>query len=75
MAKIKLEVDDDLLREAKTLAAKRGISLSRLVAEQLEKLVQRDARYDAARRRALERLATGYDLRFTPARRDDLHER
>jgi hypothetical protein len=47
-----------------------------LVAEQIEALVQREAKYDAARRRALKRLAAGYDLRFTPAQsRDELHER
>ena len=76
MANITLKVDDDLLREAKVLAAKQGTSVSRLVAEQLEKLVQRDARYDAARRRALKRLATGYDLGWqAPRSRDELHER
>jgi hypothetical protein len=76
MANITLKVDDDLLREAKVLAAQQGTSVSRLVAEQLEKLVQRDARYDAARRRALKRLARAYDLGWEPPRsRDELHER
>jgi predicted transcriptional regulator len=76
MGNITLKVDDDLLREAKILAAKRGTSVSALVAEQIEALVQREAKYDAARRRALKRLAAGYDLRFTPAQsRDELHER
>lgn len=76
MGNITLKIDDDLLREAKILAAKRGTSVSRLVAEQIEAMVQSDARYDAARRRGLKRLAAGYDLRFTPApSRDELHER
>jgi hypothetical protein len=75
MANITLKVDDELLREARILAAKRGTSVSRLVAEQLETLVSRDARYEAARRRALRRLASGYDLRFVPGSRDELHER
>ena len=76
MANITLPVDDDLLREAKILAAQQGTSVSRLVAEQLEKLVQRDAHYGAARRRALKRLAIGYDLGWEPPRsRDELHER
>lgn len=76
MANITLKVDDELLREARILAAKQGTSVSRLVAQQLEKLVQSEARYEAARRRALRRLATGYDLRFKPPRtRDELHER
>jgi hypothetical protein len=76
MANITLKVDDDLLREAKILAAQRGTSVSRLVAEQLETLVKRDTRYDAARRRALKRLASGYDLGFTPPQsRDEVHDR
>jgi hypothetical protein len=76
MANVTLRVDDELLREARVLAARQGTSLSRLMADQLEKLVQVEARYEAARRRALRRLAAGYDLGFEPPRsRDELHER
>ena len=76
MANITLKVDDELLREAKILAARQGTSVSRMVAEQLEKLVQRESRYEEARRRALKRLARGYDLGWKPPRsRDELHER
>jgi hypothetical protein len=71
-----LRIDEALVREAKVLAAVRGTSVSRLVAEQLEELTRRDRAYDAARRRAEARLATGYDLLWSPpARRDELHER
>ena len=68
-----LRVDSDLIREAKVLAA---TSVSRLLAQQLEELVRRDRSYEAARRRALSRLARGYDLGWTrPESRDELHER
>ena len=73
---VTLRVDSTLLREAKVLAAQRGTSVSRLLAEQLEELVRRDKAYDAARRRAVERLRKGYDLGWTPpASRDELYER
>lgn len=73
---ITLKVDSELAQEARVLAAKRGTSLSRLVAEQLALLVERDQTYDKARHRALARLKRGYDLDWQkPSSRDDLHER
>jgi len=58
-ANITVEVDDQLARELRALAARRGISLSQLVAEQLEVSVWEDATYGRARRRSLQRLAKG----------------
>jgi hypothetical protein len=76
MANLTLKIDDALLRDAKILAARRGTSVSRLVAAQLEELVRHDERYEAARRRAVQRLDRGTDLGWTPpASRDELHER
>lgn len=73
---ITLRIDEDLVRDAKILAAQRGSSVSRLLAEELEQLVRRDKSYEAAMRRALARLNRGYDLGWTPpASRDELHER
>jgi len=71
-----LSVDDDLLRDAKVLAARRGTSVSRLMADQLEELVRRDRDYEGARRRATARLEHGFDLGWSPpVSRDELHER
>jgi hypothetical protein len=71
-----LRIEEELVREAKVLAARRGSSVSRLVAEQLEELTRRDRAYEAARRRAEARLKTGYDLGWSPATsRDELHDR
>lgn len=73
---VTLRLDTDLLREARILAAQEGTSVSQLLADRLEELVRRHKAYDGARRRALSRLRTGYDLRWTrPRSRDELHER
>jgi len=75
-ANVTLTIDADLLREARILAAEEGTSVSGLLRDRLEELVRRNKAYDAARRRALSRLRTGYDLQWTPPRsRDELHER
>ena len=46
---ITIKVDADLAHEAKVFAARQGVSLSRLVAEQLERLVREDQAFAAAR--------------------------
>jgi hypothetical protein len=75
-ANVTLTIDAALLREARILAAEEGTSVSGLLRDRLEELVRRHKAYDAARRRALSRLRTGYDLQWTPPRsRDELHER
>ena len=73
---ITIKVESDLAQEARVLAAKRGTSLSRLVAEQLKLLVHEDQVYASARRRALRQLKHGYDLGWEkPDNRDVLHDR
>jgi len=73
-ANVTLTIDAELLREARILAE--GTSVSGLLRNLLEELVRRRRAYDAARRRALARLRTGYDLQWTPPRsRDEVHER
>ena len=73
---ITVKLEADLVREAKVLAARRGTSVSRLVAEQLEHLVRRDRLYQSAMQRSLSRLEKGYDLQWQkPSTRDEIHER
>ncbi len=73
---ITLKVEQRLVREAKVLAARKGTSVSRLLADQLDELIRRDKAYDVAKRRALARLRKGRDLQWSPpASRQDLHER
>ena len=73
---ITVKVDGELAQEAKVLAARRGTSLSRLVAEHLRALVDEDQAYAAAKERALRRLKRGYDLGWkSSVSRADLHDR
>jgi len=73
---ITLKLDATIIREAKILAAQRGISVSRLLAEQLEGLVRREKAYETARKRAINRLDSGLDLGWSPVEdRRELYER
>ena len=73
---ITIKVEADLAQDARVLAAKRGTSLSRLVAEQLAAMVREEQGYAAARHSALRRLKRGYDLEWEkPANRNELHDR
>ena len=75
-ANITLKLDQRIIREAKVLAARKGTSVSRLLAEQLEELVRRDKAYDVAKRRAIASLRKGHELQWAPPEsRQDLHER
>jgi hypothetical protein len=70
-----VQLDDDVIRRAKVLAAKRGTSVSGLVAAELARLVTEDERYEEAWRRA--RTAMG-DATVRSGRRwnrDELHDR
>jgi hypothetical protein len=73
---VTLRIEEDLIREAKILAARRGTSLSRLMAEELQQLVQRDQAYDKAMKLALRDMDKAPPLGFQgSAARDELHER
>lgn len=73
---ITLKLDANLLREARILAAEEDTSISALLAARLEQIVRERKLYDRSRKRALARLAKGFDLQWTPPRsRDELHER
>jgi hypothetical protein len=53
---ITLAIDQQLLRRARALAAQRGVSISRLLADELRTLVAQDAAYRQAMTRALAEL-------------------
>ena len=73
---ITLRMEQQLIREARILAAKRGTSVSGMLARQLEELVRAEKAYEAARRRALRRIEKGYDLGWAPPEdRDEIHDR
>jgi len=69
-------LDGDTIRSAKTLAASRGTSVSRLLADLVAELVERERRYDQAKTVALAHLKRGFALGGAiTATRDELHDR
>ena len=70
-----VQMDRELIRKARILAAKRRTSVSGLVASELERLVGDDEAYEAARRSALQFLEQGFHLGGKRVSREELHER
>jgi hypothetical protein len=65
-----------MLRKAKILAARRGSSISGLLAEQIEILVGEEEAYERAERQATALLDQGFHLGgVIRASRDEWHER
>jgi hypothetical protein len=73
---VTLSLERQTLRKAKILAAKRGTSISGLLARQIEVLVGDEEAYEHAERQALALLDQGFHLGgVIRASRDELHER
>ena len=73
---ITLAIDGSLLKRARAVAARRGLSVSALLADELRELVAEDTAYESAQRRAAALLEDGLSLggaRVTD--REALHER
>jgi hypothetical protein len=75
---ITLSLPEEDLREARVLAARRGTSVSQLLARMLSELVEQETGYARSRERSLDRmreaadLGTGGQIGWS---RDSLHER
>jgi hypothetical protein len=72
---ITLAIEPGLLKKARAVAARRGSSVSALLADELRELVAEDAQYIAARKRALALLSAPLSLGGVPLAREELHER
>ena len=75
---ITLAIPKEILVKVKLLAVKRQTSVSGLLAQTLERLVQQEDAYLHARQRHLQRLEQSVDLGTGGEllnRRDELHER
>ena len=59
---ITLALDKELIRQVKILAAEKSPSISALLTDELERLVNKDDAYEQAKRQALKSLEKGYDL-------------
>jgi hypothetical protein len=74
-ANITVAIDPRLLKKARAVAARRGQSVSALLADELLALVDEEARYTTARKRALSLFQSPLSLGGVPLRREELHER
>lgn len=73
---ITVSLDQDTLQQAKELAARRNLSVSKLLAADLSEQVDADRRYTQAQRQALAWLNDGaLDLGNDYLSRDAAHER
>lgn len=74
-ANITVAIEPGLLKRARAVAARRGQSVSALLADELRDLVDEDGRYTSARKRALWLFQNPLALGGVPLRREELHER
>lgn len=73
---ITLAIDKPLLKRARAIAAQRGTSISALLAQELERLVDREAAYAQAKTKALAHLENPFHLGGAGVpRREELHDR
>lgn len=73
---VTISLSRDVLRKARILAARRETSISGLLAQEMESLVENEEAYDRAARQALALMDKGFHLGgVIRARRDELHER
>jgi hypothetical protein len=73
---ITLSLSPDTIKKAKVLAAQRSTSISGLLAEQIESLMDSEEAYERSQRAALALLEKGFRLGgMITASRDEWHER
>ena len=78
MQNITLSLPRDVLRKVKILAVQRGTSISKLLTNELERLVDQEELYARAMQRHMQLMEQGIDLGTQGqihTRRDELHER
>lgn len=73
---ITVALDKETIRKAKVVAAQRSTSVSRFLADEIERIVADHDRYEDAKSAAIAELRRGYDLGGGPLpRRDAVHDR
>lgn len=72
---ITVALDKETIRKAKVVAAERSTSVSRLLADEIERIVTEHDRYEEAKRASIAELRRGYDLGGgPPPRRDGIYD-
>lgn len=72
---ITVAIEPSLLKRARAVAARKGRSVSALLADELRELVAEDTHYAAAQKRAVALFASPLPLGGAPLSREELHER
>jgi hypothetical protein len=73
---ITLSIDKELIKNARVLAAQRQTSVSRMLSEELQKLVEDFNKYELAKKQALNYINRGFHLGGNiTVSREELHER
>lgn len=71
-----IQLDETTIKDAKIVAARRSMSISSLVSEEIRKAAASELGYEKAKKSALARLNRGYDLGGSKLpSRAELHER
>ena len=72
---ITLSLDKDLIRQARQLATLKSTSISKLLSDELERLLQGHKQYEQAKRSALAALKKGFHMGgMISSTRDHLHD-
>jgi hypothetical protein len=73
---ITLSLEKEIVKKGKVIAARKDISVSRMLSDLLRSMVENDERYEAAKRSALQLLKKGIHLGGKITwKREDLYER
>lgn len=73
---ITIQLDEDVIREAKILAARRSRSLSQFLADEIARAAEGHRAREAARPRAVALMRAGFSMGGPPyADREELHDR
>ncbi len=73
---ITLSLDKDLIQRAKVISAKRRSSVSNMLSQELQRIIESAENYETSRKKAISNLRTGYHLGgIITASREELHER
>jgi hypothetical protein len=72
---ITVAIEPALLKKARAVASRRGLSVPALLVGELRELVGEDARYSAAKKRAMSLFSCPLTLGGMPLAREAAHER
>ena len=73
---ITLSIDKEIIKNARVLAAQRQTSISRMLSEELQKLIEDSEEYERSKKQALSNITNGFHLGGNIAvSREELHER